>query len=84
MKYLAKAIVFLSILIVGLFITLVSNFYFIFIKNLLWRFKIPTSIEIKQWNEYEYGDYMGDLRKTYYKCFLFYLLEYKPYYKSYK
>ena len=84
MKYIAKVIVFLSILVVGLFVTLVSNIYFICIKNLLWTFKIPTSIEIKKWNEYEYGNNMGDLRNTYYKCFLFYLLEYKPYYKSYK
>lgn len=84
MKYLVKTIILISIFVCGLFVTMLSNFYFIFIKNLVWKFNMPTNLEIKQWNEYEHGDYMGDRRNTYYKCFLFFLLQYKPYYKSFK
>jgi hypothetical protein len=84
MKYLAKLIVFIAIAICGVIVTLLSNLYFIFIHNLLWRLNLPTSMEIKQWNEYEDSDCFNERRSIFYKNFLFMLFQYKPYYKSYK
>lgn len=84
MKYLAKLMIFITIAICGVIVILVSNLYFIFIHNLLWRFNLPTIMEIKKWNEYEDSDSFNERRSIYYKNFLFKLFRYKPYYKSYK
>ena len=84
MKYIAKLMIFITIAICGVIVILVSNLYFIFIHNLLWRFNLPTIMEIKKWNEYEDSDSFNERRSIYYKNFLFKLFRYKPYYKSYK
>ena len=84
MKYIFKVVVLISIIICGVGFTIISNAYFIIIRKLVWEFKLPSSLEIMQFNEYEQGDIFKDKRNVFYRNFLFYLIEYKPYYKSRK